>query len=110
MSGMREGRGVLYVEVEGVASSPGDEAAPGVYLVEVDLDLDAGDRATAALDAFHAAWGIENLDDFGVGVREADGTPVPEGEADAGSLPGRACFLGKLEAPAPWENPGPRGP
>jgi len=98
------GRVRLYVIAEGTAGDREDQGVPGVYGVEVDAGLDAGDRASAALDIFHENVAVGTLDSFTFSVADGDGNRLVEGDAKGYSLGHRGMFTGRVaDADVPQE-------
>lgn len=100
----------VFVKVQGAASDEDDASVPGIYLLEVDSELDVPDRASAALDAFHESVGISTLDDFEITAFDADGTEIVQGEAESYTLGSRAEFQGVVDpskAPAALQGAAP---
>lgn len=60
-----------------------DTEIPGLYLLELDSDLDPKDYANAALDVFHSNVAVKMLDDFSFRVITIGGTElVDDGNGD----------------------------
>lgn len=90
-------RAKVYIKVEGEPSHDDDDAVAGAYLVEVDADLSEGDRASAALDAFHESIGIKVLEDFEVTTWDAEGKEIAQGEAEGYTMGEHAEYLGMID-------------
>jgi hypothetical protein len=69
-----------------------DSAIPGMYVADLDPDTPTELHASAALDAFHESFGIEELDDFSFSVHDQEtGEVLPEPDGVDSYVNGHYC-------------------
>lgn len=77
-----------------------DACVPGVYLVHVNMGLSPSERASAALDYFHAHVAVDTLDDFSFAAFDMSDHRVLAEDEDANpeAWQGEATSIEKISA------------